>query len=103
MADDTINQTEQTNEQPTPVRTAADLRIEELSKRLDDMESGYKARIKELEEANASLWAQLHPAPAASQPVDPTEAMRASAEKALLDALGLKEDKDNDKPPAGTV
>ena len=55
MAETEPTQTEQ------ETKTAADLQFEQLNKRLDSIEATYQARIKELEEANRGLWAQLHP------------------------------------------
>lgn len=52
----------------TEIRTAADLKIEELTKRLDDLE----ASNKELREANAGLWAAAHPVPQTPETVTPT-------------------------------
>lgn len=62
MAETQDNGTEQTQE----IMTAADLRLEELSKRLDSLE----AENRELREANKGLWAAAHnvdPEPAAQQ------------------------------------
>lgn len=52
---------EEEAKQDAAIRTAADLKIEELTKRLDDLE----ALNRELREANAGLWAAAHPAPQA--------------------------------------
>lgn len=88
MAETEPTQTEQ------ETRTAADLQIEQLNKRLDGIEASYQARIKELEEANRGLWAQLHPVTetvtAAPEPVT-AEPQEDRSEKALFDALGIKE------------
>ena len=76
-------------------RSAQDLQIEQLNKRLDSIEATYQARIKELEEANRGLWAQLHPV---TQPVpEPTVTLPEApqedkAEAALFDALGMKKE-----------
>lgn len=89
MAETEPTQTEQ------ETKTAADLQIEQLNKRLDSIEATYQARIKELEEANRGLWAQLHPAtemvtvtpePVTEQPQED------KAEAALFDALGIKKE-----------
>lgn len=75
-------------------KTAADLQLEKLNARLDSIEASYQARIKELEEANRGLWAQLHPAtqpvaePKAPVPEPPQED---KAEAALFDALGISD------------
>ena len=75
-------------------KTAADLQFEQLNKRLDSIEATYQARIKELEEANRGLWAQLHPVietvTAAQEPVT-EQPQEDRSEKALFDALGIKE------------
>ena len=89
MVDGSNTPTETSGQADAP-KSAMDLRMEELSKRLDEIETGYKARIKELEEANSSLWAALHPAPAS--PSQGAAEGPTSAEKALMDALGLKEE-----------
>ncbi len=76
-------------------RSAQDLQIEQLNKRLDSIEATYQARIKELEEANRGLWAQLHPV---TQPVPeptvtvPEAPQEDKAEAALFDALGMKKE-----------
>ena len=49
--------------QESSTKTAADLAIEDLQKRLDAMESSYKKQIEELESANRGLWAAAHKAP----------------------------------------
>lgn len=89
MAETEPTQTEQ------ETKTAADLQIEQLNKRLDSLEATYQARIKELEEANRGLWAQLHPVTetvtAAPEPVV-TEPQEDKAEAALFDALGMKKE-----------
>ena len=76
-------------------KTAADLQFEQLNKRLDSIEATYQARIKELEEANRGLWAQLHPVietvTAAPEPVA-VEPQEDKAETALFDALGMKKE-----------
>lgn len=89
MAETEPTQTEQ------ETKTAADLQIEQLNKRLDSIEATYQARIKELEEANRGLWAQLHPV---TQPVPeptvtvPEAPQEDKAEAALFDALGMKKE-----------
>lgn len=86
MADDTQGQDQaQTEEQP--VRTAADLKIEALEKRLDDLEK----LNAELREANAGLWAAAHPV---AQP-EPVQVQTVQPEKSdiqtLYESLGIKE------------
>ena len=81
MADDTQGQAPiQTTEDPAPVKTAADLKIEALEKRLDDLEK----LNAELREANAGLWAAAHPAPAQA-------AAGPSDIETLYKSLGIKE------------
>lgn len=89
MAETEPTQTEQ------ETKTAADLQLEKLNARLDSLEASYQARIKELEEANRGLWAQLHPVtetvtvtpePVTEQPQED------KAEAALFDALGMKKE-----------
>lgn len=88
MAETEPTQTEQ------ETKTATDLQFEQLNKRLDSIEASYQARIKELEEANRGLWAQLHPVTetvtAAPEP-KVTQPQEDRSEKALFDALGIKE------------
>ena len=88
MAETEPTQTEQ------ETKTAADLQFEQLNKRLDSLEASYQARIKELEEANRGLWAQLHPVietvTAVPEPVT-EQPQEDRSEKALFDALGIKE------------
>ena len=89
MAETESTQTEQ------ETKTAADLQLEQLNKRLDSIEASYQARIKELEEANRGLWAQLHPVTetvtAAQEPVT-EQPQEDKAEAALFDALGMKKE-----------
>lgn len=88
MAETEPTQTEQ------ETKTATDLQLEQLNKRLDSIEASYQARIKELEEANRGLWAQLHPVTetvAAPEPVI-EQPQEDKAEAALFDALGMKKE-----------
>ena len=86
MADD--EPTQETVQQE-PVKTAADLRIEQLEKRLNDLEQ----TNRELREANAGLWAAAHPV---EQP-EPMQTVQASAIpvksdiETLYESLGIKE------------
>lgn len=74
-------------------KTAADLQIENLTARLDSLEQTYQARIKELEEANRGLWAQLHPVMQTVTEPEPQQVPREDgAETALYDALGMKKE-----------
>lgn len=89
MADDTQGQAPtQTTEDPAPVKTAADLKIEALEKRLDDLEK----LNAELREANAGLWAAAHPAPKPAQdpPAEPPASGPSDIET-LYKSLGIKE------------
>lgn len=89
MADDTQGQAPtQTTEDPAPVKTAADLKIEALEKRLDDLEK----LNAELREANAGLWAVAHPAPAPAQDPAPAQAAAGPSDiETLYKSLGIKE------------
>ena len=64
MAESQEPQTTQQEQQTEEIRTAQDLRLEELTKRLDSLE----AENRELREANKGLWAAAHPAQAPAQP-----------------------------------
>lgn len=82
-------ESDNTTQEQTETHTAQDLQIEQLNKRLNEIESNYQARIKELEDANRGLWAQLHPAQESQAQAEiPQQDNR--AEKALFNALGLK-------------
>lgn len=90
MADDTQGQTltQTASEDHTPVKTAADLKIEALERRLDDLE---KLNV-ELREANAGLWAAAHPAPAPAQDPAPAQAAAGPSDiETLYKSLGIKE------------
>lgn len=90
MADDTQGQApaQTATEDPAPVKTAADLKIEALEKRLDDLEK----LNAELREANAGLWAAAHPAPAPAQDPAPAQAAAGPSDiETLYRSLGIKE------------
>lgn len=75
--------------QQEPVKTAADLRIEQLEQRLNDLEQ----TNRELREANAGLWAAAHPVE--QEPVQETVQVSAIPIKSdietLYESLGIKE------------
>ena len=55
-------------------KTATEIQIEELSKKLSDMKAEYEATIKEYQDANKGLWAELHKVPVADpEPSTETE------------------------------
>lgn len=77
--------------QQEQTKTAQDLQIEQLTARLDGLEQAYQDRIKQLEDANRGLWAQLHPVqPTVSEPEPIAEQQNDRAESALYNALGIK-------------
>lgn len=79
--------------EPTQTMTAQDLQIEQLTARLDGLEQAYQDRIRQLEDANRGLWAQLHPAqPTVPEPEPIAEPTIDRAESALYNALGIKEE-----------
>ena len=74
-----------------PPKTATDLAIEKLTAELEDMKRTHAEQVKQLEEANKSLWAAAHPAPAQvteSQPAPSPGFDYAKAEDAFYSALG---------------
>lgn len=82
------------------IKTAADLKLEALEKRLADIEARHKAEVDELMKANRELWAAAHPAKPA-EPPQPSPAPAGSAAetpaedvgyKRMADMLGLKEE-----------
>lgn len=81
MADETTTETVQTE----PVRTVTDLRIDELTKRLDALES----ENRELRQANAELFAYQHPA-AETAKVETVPKSNGDV-KTFFDRLGIKE------------
>lgn len=44
-------------------KTATEIQLEELHKQLSDMKAQYEATIKEYQDANKGLWAELHKVP----------------------------------------
>lgn len=80
-----------TDEEPMQdVRSAMDLRMEEMMARMDAMESRYQAQVRELQEANRSLWAAAHPAVGEIAQSEPASAGwdDTKAEAAFYQALG---------------
>lgn len=49
------------NQTEPEVKTAMDLKLEEMQKQLSDMQAKYETQVKELTEANNDLWAACHP------------------------------------------
>ena len=74
-----------------PPKTATDLAIERLTAELEDMKRAHAEQVKQLEEANKSLWAAAHPAPAqvtVTEPAPNAGFDYAKAEDAFYAALG---------------
>lgn len=79
------------------IKDERDLLIEQLTARLDKIETEYGKKIGDYQKANAELWARLHPAqqdpapPAQPEPAkDPYEVMLDSFDS----ALGIKKKKE---------
>lgn len=68
-----------TGQDTEEIRTASDLRLEELTKRLDALE----AENLELREANKGLWAAAHPAPSMMQQPESQVDDRSVSDKAV--------------------
>ena len=85
--------TDETQPQPE-MKDERDLIIEDLKKRMDTIESDYKAKIAEYQKANGELWARLHPA---AQPEPAPEVPEKDPYEVMLDSfnstLGIKEKK----------
>ena len=87
-----------TKEEQQTIKTAADLRIDDLERRISDMEASHKKQVDELMEANRGLYAMLQsrqqePAPqpevaAAPEPVP--ESGEDPAIAAMNKTLGIK-------------
>ena len=87
-----------TKEEQQTIKTAADLRIDDLEKRISEMEASHKKQVDELMEANRGLYAMLQsrqqePAPqpevvAAPEPVP--ESGEDPAIAAMNKTLGIK-------------
>jgi len=74
-----------------PPKTATDLAVEKLTAELEDMKKAHAEQVRQLEDANKSLWAAAHPAPAqvtvpGSSPAQGFD--YAKAEDAFYAALG---------------
>ena len=79
------------------IKDERDLLIEQLTARLDKIETEYGKKIGDYQKANSELWARLHPAqqdpapPAQPEPAkDPYEVMLDSFDS----ALGIKKKKE---------
>lgn len=80
-----------TDEEPMQdVKSAMDLRMEEMMARMEAMESRYQAQVQELQEANRSLWAAAHPAVGEIASSEPLSAGwdESKVEQAFYQALG---------------
>lgn len=94
MATDEITQEEQQT-----IRTAADIRIDELEKRISEMEASHKKQVDELMEANRGLYAMLQSRqetakqsePVADAPEPVPESGEDPAIAAMNKTLGIKE------------
>lgn len=74
-----------------PPKTATDLAIERLTAELEDMKKAHAEQVRQLEEANKSLWAAAHPAPAqvtVTEPAPNAGFDYVKAEDAFYAALG---------------
>ena len=82
------------DEQPVPEtpKTATDLAIEQLTAELQQLKQQHAEQVKQLEDANRSLWAAAHPAPqgdvTVSEPSPGAGFDYAKAEDAFYAALG---------------
>lgn len=84
MADASSEENNVTTEQET-IKTEADLRLEELSKRLDALET----ENRELREANKGLWAAAHPV-GEQQDASATEEPSKTDVDYVFEKLGVK-------------
>lgn len=80
---------------PELPKSATDLAIEKLTAKIEAMEKSHAEQVKALEDANKSLWAAAHPAPA--QVTEPTPAPTPGfdfdkATDAFYSALGKKKE-----------
>ncbi len=80
---------------PELPKSATDLAIEKLTAELESMKKAHAEQVKALEDANKSLWAAAHPAPA--QVTEPNPAPSAGfdfdkATDAFYSALGKKKE-----------
>ena len=92
MSDEPIPETTNTS---VP-KTATDLAIEKLNAELAELKKQHAEQVKQLEDANKSLWAAAHPAPAAQVTVpEPSPSAGFDYDKAtdaFYDALGKKKE-----------
>ena len=78
----------------TAPKTATDLAIERLTAELEDMKKAHAEQVRQLEDANKSLWAAAHPAPAQVTVPEPSPTQGFDTEKAtdaFYKALGRRE------------
>ena len=77
---------------PETPKTATDLAIEQLTAELQQLKQQHAEQVKQLEDANRSLWAAAHPAPqgdvTVSEPSPSAGFDFAKAEDAFYAALG---------------
>ncbi len=52
-------------------KTQIELQMEAIEKKMADMQSEYEAKLKEYQDANKGLWAELHKAPAPESAPEP--------------------------------
>ena len=74
-----------------PPKTATDLAIEKLTAELEEMKEAHAEQVRQLEDANKSLWAAAHPAPAqvtVTEPAPNAGFDYVKAEDAFYAALG---------------
>ena len=78
-----------------PPKTATDLAIEKLTAELEDMKKAHAEQVRQLEDANKSLWAAAHPAPAQVTVPEPSPSAGFDLDKAsdaFYNALGKKKE-----------
>ena len=86
------------SDEPVPEnvpKTATDLAIEKLTAELEEMKKAHAEQVRQLEDANKSLWAAAHPAPAQvteSQPAPSPGFDLDKASDAFYNALGKKKE-----------
>ncbi len=80
------------------IKDERDLLIEQLTARLDKIETEYGKKIGDYQKANSELWARLHPAKETETPVpDPAPAESWNVDKAVEAyhaALGIENKKE---------
>lgn len=74
-------------------RTAVDVRLDELSKQMNDMKAEYEATIAEYQKANKELYEVIHTPTMTAQADEPvhTGFDASKAAKAFWTAMGLRE------------